>query len=930
MDKVVTFSLQDNFIENLNQYILQNFGKNDHDLGRLAVIFGGKRPALFVKRDLAKALKTSFYSPRFFTMDEWITYICRKKDIFKKTVDLDNCYLLYQLAQKVAPQILKGRETFSQFLPWTREILSFIDHLDLERVENEDLRNVEQNARIGYPVPNDINQLLETIVVLRRAYHHALINNGCHSRGLQYFRAAENISEVTFDEFDQILFCNLFYCHRSEEVVIRNLFERDLATLIFQGDACRWPVLKRMATHFSLDIKEGREPMSPKFDLKLYRGFDVHSQVTLVCEILSTIKNKDKTVIVLPDSDHLIPLLSVITNIVGEFNVSMGYPLKRSSLFTLFQLVFRAQLSKKENRYYAKDYLKVLQHPFVKNLKGASKPVVTRILIHKIEEMLTGNIRTRISGSLFITLKDIETLDDLFIMGQEMLNRMGYKVSKHALSQTLKEIHDAFFRIWEDIQTFQNLGKTIAKILDVLVHKSFLGRYPLNNNIVLRIMELQEEIVNASFQNEMFHQEEIFKIFESKISQEFVAFQGQPLSGLQILGLQETRSLNFDDVIVMDVNEGIMPKLRIYEPLIPREVMISLNLDRLELEEEIQRYQFMRLIASAQKVHLVYQESKDKEKSRFVEELNWEEQKRKGQCQDIFVKQGCFDIKISQHRTRIKKTPMMLKALRQHKFSASSINTYLRDPIEFYYTYILALREQEDLLDEPEARHVGTFIHELLEQCFLPFLNKKPSINASFRKKFFQHFDQRFDESFGRSMKSSSFLLKAVMTERLNRFLDNEEQNEHRQIDKILYLENQFQDTIDLSVGKIKFQYVVDRIDKYRDGTIMIIDYKTGGIDQMPKSIDQIESMELSRESIKDNIKSFQIPLYFHYLQNHFQGQPINAAFYNLRTLDFHKFIDQKKNFLLARIEEAFMRALDYIMSEILDPSVCFEEVDKS
>ena len=104
----------------------------------------------------------------------------------------------------------------------------------------------------------------------------------------------------------------------------------------------------------------------------------------------------------------------------------------------------------------------------------------------------------------------------------------------------------------------------------------------------------------------------MFKIFDAKISGELVKFHGSPLKGLQILGLLETRSLNFENVIVLDVNEGVLPRLNIYAYLIPREVMISLGLDQMELEEEIQRYQFMRLLSSAKDVHLIYRESKDK------------------------------------------------------------------------------------------------------------------------------------------------------------------------------------------------------------------------------------------------------------------------------------------------------------------------------
>jgi len=87
-----------------------------------------------------------------------------------------------------------------------------------------------------------------------------------------------------------------------------------------------------------------------------------------------------------PHPDNIIPLLSEISAYVNDFNISMGYPLKRSSLYSLFEFIFNAQLSKKEGAYYAKDYLKVLRHPLVKILNLLNNETVTRVLIHKIEE----------------------------------------------------------------------------------------------------------------------------------------------------------------------------------------------------------------------------------------------------------------------------------------------------------------------------------------------------------------------------------------------------------------------------------------------------------------------------------------------------------------------------------------------------------------
>ena len=271
----------------------------------------------------------------------------------------------------------------------------------------------------------------------------------------------------------------------------------------------------------------------------------------------------------------------------------------------------------------------------------------------------------------------------------------------------------------------------------------------------------------------------------------------------------------------------------------------------------------------------------------------------------------------------------MIEFLKTRTYSASSINVYLRDPMEFYTNYVLKLKEHEDLLDEPDARHVGTFIHDLLQETFKPFLGKKPSIDQAFQDRFMKIFEDRFEQTLSRSMKSDSFLLRSVMAQRLIRFLNNERSNDQRKVEEILFLENRFEDVMNLPVGDIKFSYVVDRIDRLSDGTIMIIDYKTGNIDQMPKSLEQIRSMELTRESIRDNVKSFQIPLYFYYLDKQFPDQPINAALYSLKTLKFHKFIDSKMPLDRTKINETFLNVLNFILAEILNPDMPFEEDTK-
>jgi len=928
MSNTITYSFCDNFIDRLADHIEGNYIRTGKDLSRLGIVFGGRRPSLFLKRELARRLNKDYLSPRFLTVDEFMKDILFEQKPFRASEDLDQCYLLYSLAQKVCPQILHGRETFAAFLPWTREIARFIDLLDLEMVEDKALLNIQQNARIGYPVPKDINQMLEQVVQLRSAYHAHMKKNGQYSRGYRYLRAAQTIEQSRLEGLDDILFCNFFYFHKSEEEIVLKLVEKKKATLIFQGDERKWPVLNRISRRFNCKIIEGDIPDPTQFDLKLYSCFDVHSQVCQIREILKTIKNPQRAVIVLPQTAHLIPLLSEITSVVEEFNVSMGYPLKRSSLYSLFELIFKAQLSRTEKGYYTRDFLKVLRHPLVKSLKLGGSPAATRVLVHKIEEVLTGLEATDLSGAVFVDLDKIVQSDEVFDLAGRTLKAMDIEDKGIELKSLLSKIHQQLFREWEGIKNFSSLAQRLKEFLKMIVEQSRCDQYPLNLNIIERMLTIADELEGASFRQEPFLPEEIFRIFTSKLDRELVAFHGSPLKGLQVLGLFETRSLNFDQVIVMDVNEGVLPHLNIYEPLIPREVMLSLNLDRLEQEEEIQRYQFMRLISSAKNVHCVYQETEDKEKSRFVEELIWEEQKRQKKLEVVDPARPSFAVKVRPQHREVAKTPEMIEFLKGHHYSASSLNMYLRDPMEFYTKYVLGLREKDDLLEEPENRQVGTFVHDFLEVTFKKFIGRKPVIDAAFRKHFQRILDERFADAFGKSMRPDMFLLKSVLDVRMNRFLEKEAQDPVRDIDELVFVEKLFRDKIALSCGEINFVYKIDRVDRLKDGSILLLDYKTGAVDQMPMGLEMIENMALERENILEHVRSFQLPLYFFYLDKYFAGQPVRAAFYNLRTLKIRRFPDSKTEGQSERVKSAFLRALDHVLSEILDPMVPFSQPD--
>ncbi|MGE5307993.1 MAG: PD-(D/E)XK nuclease family protein, partial [Deltaproteobacteria bacterium] len=700
--------------------------------------------------------------------------------------------------------------------------------------------------------------------------------------------------------------------HSVERRIIRSLHRSGKAILVFQRDAADWPVLEQMEKELSISIPpDTGSPLTA--ELRIYGAFDAQSQAACCRQILRDLPMDERTVVVLPDPDALVPLLSETAAFAPELNVSLGYPVKRSPIFSLFELVSKAQLSRKGETYYSRDYLKAISHPLAKNL--CQDPSVSRVLVHKVEEMLTGIITCDLSGTLFVDPRAVGSSAELFKEASRTLKNMGTQTSPEELSVILAELHRLLFFNWEKTDSFPDFSAACRDLLMQAVNTSPVESYPLNLmacNAVLDMLPLME---NGSFDSERFGGEEIFRIFLSELENRTLSFTGSPLRGLQVLGLFETRSLNFENVVVLDVNEQALPMLRIYEPLIPREVMLALGLNRIEKEDEIQRYQFFRLVRGARRVHLICSSGSDKEKSRFLEELIWERQRVSGSLESG-TPAVAFTVKIQPGKKEARKTPEMIKTLAGLTYSSSSLNTYLMCPMRFYYQYMLRLDEKTDLLDETEAKDVGTFCHDLLETAFAPFVGKKPVIDPPFRERFQALFEERFSRVFERTLRPDAFLLKEILKVRLNAFLDKEE---GRPVSQIVCLEGKNDETLEIDGKKYSFTWRVDRVDRIDDGSLLVIDYKSGGADLKPASMRTIIARGWERQQLKKTLKSIQLPMYLYFTARRFPGTPVNACLYSLRSSTITTLLKPGALQEEGEVEQVFLSSLGALLGEIVD-----------
>lgn len=924
MEKVLIYPFGADFIENLAEYIFKSFYLPGRDLRKLAFVFGGKRPSLFLKRALGRKIKNSFFPPRFFSIDELVKYILLKKDNFTPVDELEADFLLYELVQKISPGLFKNK-TFPDFLSWAREIRSFIEKLDLEDIHDPALTDIQKSVRLGLEAPESVKKLLSHIVKIRKNFHKIILDKKNYTRGLAYLRASQSASQLDFGEFDQIFFCNFFYLNNTEAQIIKSLYQKDRAFLIFQGDPDDWPILKN--TVQKLDLSLQRLPHSkPAPKISFFSSSDNIAQAGVIGEILKTIPEKDQTLIVTPEPENIVPILSEISGEVENFNVSMGYPIKRSSLVNLFKFIFEAQLTKKDNQYYVRDYLKLLLHPLVKNLgilgqKETESQTISRILVHKIEELLLGmspaETADGLAGALFIELKKLQNFSELLTLTAKALKNAGLEITLPELKKCLEAIHQLFFYNWENLANFEELALILKKTTHQLIGSGFLEVFPLNLAAAQKIIEIAEKFEKISFKKEKFSQEGIFKIFGEILDSEMISFSGSPLKGLQILGFWEARSLNFKNVIITDLNESVLPRLKIHEPLIPREILVGLGLGTLEVEEEIQRYNFLRLISSAQNVFLIYEESSQKEKSRWVEELIWAEQKKARSLKAVKPFHAGFKTEVFPEKKMAPKSSQMAAFLKNDfVYSASSLDEYLACPLSFYFKYLLGLREKETFCEEAESSDIGTFIHLLLKEAFGPFQisGSPPLLDKKFENNFWELFEKSFEGTFVRTMKADSFLLKEVMRYRLKRFLESEKE---RGVKKIINLEKSLKKEISFSSGKYRFKVILDRLDGLADDSCLILDYKTGATaNHKPKNLEKIDYS--SRLSLKKSLKSFQLPLYFYFLSEEYPA--LDAALYDLKEPGL-KFLFKDEPYLLRKelIAQKFLKALEFMISEIID-----------
>ncbi|MGO8991262.1 MAG: PD-(D/E)XK nuclease family protein [bacterium] len=843
--------------ENLIEKVTEHLTPIEKDYSSNLVIFPGKRPSHFLRRALADREKSSFIPPVILSMDEFIEHVHDESlGIERRKLEAIDAISILCAIHAASPDLL-GRERFltpDTFFPVGMKLYNDLEELYIERISPQKVKEIDSIA--GENIPEPTAKSIQSLSYFYETFYKRLEEGHFSTRSSRYRAVSENIDRLDLDRFKRVIFAGFFALTESEKKIFRSLMKKENTLFIFvEGEG-----MKKKLSDLGMTAQKGFATTEP--EIHFHQSPDSHGQVFGVSALLKNrIDRNEKLdqnmVIVLPSSETLLPLFHQALTLLDpdNYNVSLGYPLQRTPLFGFFNNLMEVVTTMDGDRLYIPYYLEFILHPYTKNIYFQGRADITRILFHAIEETLTER-RSR----KFLSLSELENGEDILASIKEKVLRVEPGITLKMMRDHLEAIHGQTIGKMLSFRDVEDFARKLREVVEYLYQNSTARLhpffYPYSESFVTHL-----EILSRSLMKGIQFQDvgSYFTLFKRYIATSYTPFTGTPLKGVQVLGFLETRNLKFQNVLFLDANEGILPDTTREDSFLPFKARQILGLPTYLDREEIMFYTFDALVRGAKQCHLFYVENDEKERSRFVERLLWERQKREKVRDDKkYVKTIQYTINLREKMPHpINKTAEVIRFLKDYRFSASTLNTYLFCPLQFYYEYVLGLREKEVISEEFEKEEIGSFVHLVLCDYFKGKTGSVLTEKQVNLKEFEKAIRTRFEEQYGKDPTGEIYLLRNQVEDHLKDFMKNYQVPKLRAFrTRILGLEQR----IDVTKDSFKLRARLDRVEKRGERTA-ILDYKTSA--NKNYLIIRYNRLDLNnRDSWSGAIGSLQLPFY--------------------------------------------------------------------
>lgn len=934
------------FLKDIANHLYSTYGA---EMESCCVVFPNQRAGLFLKKYLSELISKPSWSPQILTITDLMS------EISNLTV-ADDLYLLFEIYDIYCKE-KKSKESFDSFYFWGEIMLADFDDIDKYLVNASDLfKNITTLKSIeeefSYLSEEQIkiiqrfwqsfhtersgknnSEFLSTWEILFNIYSklkERLINKKLGYEGLIYRHVADLLEQdnaLSFS-FSRIFFVG-FNALNECELKLFKYFKRHFnASFFWDYDDYYYNNIHHEAGRFiRRNLKEFGYPAMDISHNNLLNGKDVQiisvpsevGQARILPDVLSSLGDTTpEMAVILGDENLLIPVLHSLPESVREYNVTMGYPVRETPLYSLIGHIIRLQDNSREYedgkwKFFNQDVIAVLSHPSVNH--GSED--VTRKLIEEIKN------------------QNLIYISESWFQGNPVLSSFFTKVRDPS------EILRYLLFILEDIaRRSSELDNQMKELENEIIFQLFI-----------RIKRLDEIIRESRIE---FQTTTLFRLIRKMLLNTRIPFSGEPLTGLQIMGILETRVLDFRNLVLLSMNEGIFPKTPFRHSFIPPNLRYGFNLPTLEHQDAIYSYYFYRLIQRAEKVVFIYNSKSEGltsgERSRFLHQLTF--------SNSFSLKEKVIGYNIQSNPERpvsITKNNLIKERLREFTglqpgakyLSPSALNMYLDCSLKFYFRFIAEIEEPEELKEEVDPLLFGNLLHNAVNNLYKTFgseviskdllkgllLNSK-SISSATNHAFKEVFRLSGNEEEVK-IEGKNVIIREILEKYLGAIIQRDMSYAPF---SIIDMEKKIMMALPVETESGKEEVIIggkiDRID-YMENEIRILDYKSGRVTQ---KVDFIADL-FDRQNKERNSAIFQVMLYS--MLMHSSKRELNVTIvpglYPIMDIskddfDYHisigpprqkKIIGDYRNY-----NDEFKGMLTKIVEEIFNPTVPFSPTE--
>jgi len=913
------------------------------ELGDIRIILPNRRAGLFLQRHLTKHVAQTVWTPHIYAISDFID----ESSSLKRSDPMELIFTLYD----IYCDSVEHPDSLDEFFMWGEMMLRDFDEIDKYLVDAQmlfsniiDLKALEEpmaglepeqlafirqfwtGFHSGDTTPEK-EQFLRSWILLPKLYERLrsfLSERNEGYQGMQYREIAESTERGEFDfnwEGRTIIvgFNALNQCEKQ----IFSGFQRLGAEFYWDHDH---QYTERDGTEAGRFLRDNMSQFPAAVKLEEFRGlsekkefriFELPTDVLQAKTVHRILESKEPealrectdTALVLCDEELLLPVMMSLPESAGEINVTMGYPMKNSPVYSFVDSLLRMQhnirkASSGKVSFYHKDVLAILAHPYFRKMKEASS------------EDVTGKIMQY----------------NLVMVDQDMFTG---------------ELEQVIFRPVEDSAGLLEYLKTLFnKILETLSGNGILMQDSLDREFIFQLLIHLNKLESLISERPSITAAILERLLRKVLGALRIPFEGEPLSGLQIMGILESRLLDFKHVILLSMNEEVMPAAHASQSNIPYSLRLGFRMPAREDMDAIYAYYFYRLLQRAERVDLLFNSGSEGmrtgEMSRYLYQLIYNRELK-------IIRPGLEVLAREIKPIAVSHTPESGRKLERYTvggdgdryLSPSAVNTYIDCSLKFYLRYIAGIGEPDEISEEIDYKGFGTVVHDALKELYseiaaknnqqvtrkeLSILIDSAKPEEVLRSVFMKyHFKGRRREV----LEGRNIIIFRVMLRYLEKILRTDLTIAPFEL---VSAENEYKRNLKFDLNQkeyvIQMGGKIDRIDRV-NGRLRVIDYKTGQISQNFSTIEKLFDGNYGGR----NGAAMQTLFYAWLVGEEFAGQEVMPGLYAMRELFSEEFdpalhmTSLKKEGRIdsfSPFEDQFLQLLREALKQLFDPAVPF------